>query len=370
MGKERSSVESVGFVMPFWKGKKVLITGHTGFKGSWISIWLQKLGAEVMGFSMEPPTSPNLFSQAEVGSDMQTTYGDIRDFNQLKQLICSFEPEIIFHMAAQSLVRKSYLDPLETFSTNIIGTANLFEAARSVDSLRVIINVTSDKCYDNKEWIWGYRENEPLGGSDPYSASKGCAELITTSYRSSFFSDGPSVASVRAGNVIGGGDWAEDRLVPDIIRSIVSNKIIFIRNPRSVRPWQHVLEPLYGYLLLAERMWFDGKEYGDSWNIGPGDQEAVSVETLLRLFENAWGESLNIQYDDKGNHPHEANYLRLDCSKAKLKLGWSSLLSVDTSIDWVVDWTRAYIQGEDMRRVTLNQISYFEEIIKEHSHHE
>ncbi|MFF2018099.1 CDP-glucose 4,6-dehydratase [Paenibacillus sp. NPDC058177] len=351
----------------FWENKRILITGHTGFKGSWLSLWLQKLGAQVTGYSLAPPTTPNLFTQAEVKNGMTSIYGDIRDLSLLKKTISEFDPEIIFHMAAQSLVRRSYQEPVETFSANVMGTVNLFEAARDAENLRAIINITSDKCYENKEWQWGYREIDPMGGYDPYSASKGCAELVTASYRRSFYNDQHKVAiaSVRAGNVIGGGDWAEDRLIPDLVRSIQANKSLKIRNPHSVRPWQHVLEPLYGYLLLAEKMWSNGEEYSDAWNIGPSDYDAISVEALLSLFQTGWKQKLNIQMDD-GNHPHEAGYLKLDCSKARLRLGWKSNLSIQQCVQWVVAWTYAYLQEENIREFTLDQITSFEELIKEH----
>ncbi|WP_342772989.1 CDP-glucose 4,6-dehydratase [Paenibacillus zeisoli] len=354
----------------FWKDKRVLITGHTGFKGSWLALWLQKLGAEVLGYSKEPSTNPNLFTQAEVGNGMTTVYGDICDLSLLTKTMAEFDPEIVFHMAAQSLVRKSYQEPVETFSTNVMGTVNLFEAARSASNLHVIINITSDKCYENQEWQWGYREIDPMGGYDPYSASKGCAELVTAAYRRSFFpvesynQHRVAVASVRAGNVIGGGDWAEDRLIPDLVRAIRSNQPLSIRNPNSIRPWQHVLEPLYGYLLLAEKMWERGAEFSDAWNIGPSDNDAIPVEAILHLFQRAWGENLNVQIDE-GNHPHEANYLKLDCSKARMQLGWKSTLSIQQCIEWVAEWTRTYMQEGNIREFTLRQISSFEEIIEE-----
>lgn len=371
MGYKRSSLEGMGIMRSFWENKRVLITGHTGFKGSWLSLWLQKLGAQVTGYSLAPPTMPNLFTQADVKNGMTTIFGDIGDLSLLKKTIAEFDPEIIFHMAAQSLVRKSYQEPVKTFSANVMGTVNLFEAARSAVNLRVIINITSDKCYENKEWQWGYREIDPMGGDDPYSASKGCAELVTAAYRRSFFPKENydlhkvAISSVRAGNVIGGGDWAEDRIIPDLVRSIQSNERLVIRNPHSVRPWQHVLEPLYGYLLLAEKMWNNGTEYDDSWNIGPSDNDAISVEALLNLFQEAWGQKLKIRVDD-GNHPHEANYLKLDCSKARQQLGWTSRLSIEQCMQWVAAWTRAYLQEEDIRDFTIDQISSFEELIKEH----
>ncbi|MFC5448775.1 CDP-glucose 4,6-dehydratase [Paenibacillus aestuarii] len=356
--------------MSFWYGKRVLITGHTGFKGSWLSLWLQRMGAEVVGYSAAPPTIPNMYSQVRVGDHMMSIYGDIRDLQQLQDTIRRYDPEIIFHLAAQSLVRESYLNPLETFSTNIMGTVNLFEASRSANNLRVLINVTSDKCYENNEWSRGYRESDPMGGHDPYSASKGCAELITSSYRRSYFSQGEhshhiSVSSVRAGNVIGGGDWAKDRLIPDIIRSIQSRQPLLIRNPSAIRPWQHVLEPINGYLLLAQKMWEHGTVFGDAWNFGPNEGDALSVSSLLEIFSRTWDEKLSVHVCEGTHNPHEAGLLNLDCSKATHQLGWRPYLPVRNAVEWLTNWYRAYFQEEDLRETTIKQIARYEEIIKE-----
>ena len=356
--------------MSFWKGKRVFVTGHTGFKGSWLSLWLQRLGAEVAGYSTTPPTTPNLFTQAKVGKNMYSFEGDIRELEKLKQSMLTFRPEIIFHMAAQPLVRKSYRDPIETFATNVMGTVNVFEAARSVAGLRVIINVTSDKCYENKESIWGYRENDPMGGFDPYSASKGCAELVTSAFRNSYFSmelygqHGVAISSVRAGNVIGGGDWAEDRLIPDSVLSILNNQPIILRNPQAIRPWQHVLEPLHGYMLLAENMWNDAVAFSGAWNFGPPDQQILPVEMLVKKLIDDWGKNIQLEIA-QGNQPHEAHYLKLDCSKARMVLGWNPVLTIENTIQWIVKWYQAYENSEDLHVSTMEQIVQYEELIKE-----
>ena len=280
----------------FWVGKVVLLTGHTGFKGSWLSLWLQSMGANVIGYALPPPTNPSLFISANVANDMTSIAGDMRDFPALLSVVEKYQPEIIIHMAAQSLVRHSYANPVETYSTNVMGTVHLLEAARQADSVRAIINVTSDKCYENREWIWGYRENEAMGGYDPYSNSKGCAELVAAAYRNSYFNPasfadhGVGLASARAGNVIGGGDWAEDRLIPDIMRAITQNKPASIRNPHAIRPWQHVLEPLSGYLMLAEKLWKNGAAFGEAWNFGPNDEDAKPVQWIVEQLTKSWGE--------------------------------------------------------------------------------
>ena len=349
--------------MGFWRGKKVLITGHTGFKGGWLSIWLKRLGAEVTGISLPPSSSPNLFEVANVADGMNSVNCDIRNLGDLKKAIKSYHPEVIIHMAAQALVRPSYVDPIETYATNVMGTANLFEAARSIDSIRVIINVTSDKCYENKEWIWGYREHDPMGGHDPYSSSKGCAELVTNAYRNSFFNNGRiSVASVRAGNVIGGGDWAKDRLIPDIVNGIIQGKPIAIRNPNAIRPWQYVCEPLHGYLLLAEKLWGQGQEFAESWNFGPDDDDVKSVRWIADYLCQKWGKAINWQNDSGDNHPHEAVYLKLDCSKAKIRLGWKPRLELATALDWCIEWYKAYQKGADLKVVSEDHVARYQGI--------
>lgn len=346
----------------FWRGKKVLITGHTGFKGSWLSLWLQKTGAEVVGFALAPPTSPNLFTVANVADGMSTVEGDIRSLGQLDAVIGEHKPDIVIHMAAQSLVRYSYDEPIETLETNVMGTANILESVRHSNSVRAILIITSDKCYENKEWVWGYRENEPMGGHDPYSSSKGCAELVTSAYRESYFSSGKSrivVASARAGNVIGGGDWAKNRLIPDIMAAFMQEQPVVIRNPESIRPWQHVLEPLSGYLLLIENIWEKGEKFSGCWNYGPADEDARPVMWIVERLKKMWGNNATYKIDNR-EHPHEATYLKLDSSKARQFLKWEPKLDLDTALEWVTVWYRVYQRGGDLRGITEAQISEYE----------
>ncbi|MCG2722929.1 MAG: CDP-glucose 4,6-dehydratase [Thermodesulfovibrionales bacterium] len=351
----------------FWKNKKVLITGHTGFKGSWLSLWLQTKGVNTIGYSPSPPTKPSLFEIANVSDGMISITGDVRDLDHLKSIIAEHKPEIVIHMAAQSLVRYSYNNPAETYSTNIMGTMNVLEAARCSDVVRVVVNITSDKCYENREWLWGYRENEAMGGHDPYSSSKGCAELITSAYRRSYFSDdnlpghGVAVATARAGNVVGGGDWAADRLIPDIMNAIMEKNPVIIRYPNAIRPWQHVLEPLCGYIDLAEELWHYGNEFAGAWNFGPNDEDARSVSWVADRLTNLWGDGASWKTDSI-QQPHEATYLKLDCSKAKSLLGWSPKLDLTTNLQWIVEWYRAYLQKKDMRRVTEAEIVQYEKL--------
>src|SRR5574340_511263 len=348
----------------FWAGKAVLLTGHTGFKGSWLSLWLQSMGAQVVGYALAPPTNPSLFEVAEVRKGMASIVGDIRDLEHLRAVFAEHKPEIVIHMAAQALVRRSYANPLETYSTNVMGTVNLLEAARPAGSVRAIVNVTSDKCYENREWVWGYRENEPMGGYDPYSNSKGCAELVTSSYRSSFFNLGNlaehrvSLASARAGNVIGGGDWAEDRLIPDIMRAIVQGKPVNIRNPHAIRPWQHVLEPLSGYLVLAQKLYEEGAAYGEAWNFGPNDEDAKPVSWIADRLTRAWGGGASWVLDGR-DHPREAHYLEVDCSKAKARLQWRPRWHLEDALRAIVEWHRSHHSGKDMREMTLGQIAAY-----------
>ena len=344
-----------------WSGKRVLLTGHTGFKGGWLSLWLQQKGVELCGIALEPPTKMNLFEDAHVERGMRSVIGDIRDANMLKQTFAEHRPEIVFHLAAQPLVRSSYEDPLRTYSTNVMGTANVLEVARKSEGLRAIIVITTDKCYENCEWEWPYRETDRLGGYDPYSNSKACAELVVSAYRNSFFNaadysrHGVAVATVRAGNVIGGGDWAEDRLIPDIMRAIMRGEPVRIRNPHAIRPWQYVLEPLSGYLMLAEKLWEDGAAYGEAWNFGPNDEDAKPVSWIVDRLTNTWGEGASWVLDD-GDHPHEAHYLKLDCSKAKSRLNWQPRWHLEDTLSAIVDWYHGRQTGEDMRAVTLRQI--------------
>lgn len=346
--------------MSFWNDKKVLITGHTGFKGSWLSLWLQNLGANVIGYSLSPPTVPNLFNIAAVKENMTSIEGDIRDYRCLVDVIKKFKPEIVFHLAAQSLVRKSYKDPIETFSTNIMGTVNLLEAIRYCDNVRVLINVTTDKCYQNKEWIWGYRETDSLGGDDPYSCSKACSELITSTFRRSFYQEEDIlIASARAGNVIGGGDWSADRLIPDIIESLICNKQILLRNPYAIRPWQHVLEPLSGYLMLAEQMWSLGNGYGEPWNFGPSDENMITVGELSERMISLWRSKIQCVYDNK-IQLQETQILKLDSSKANVKLRWKPILGIDDTLKWTVDWYKAFDSNDNMKKTTLQQIKNYQ----------
>ncbi len=305
----------------FWQDRRVFVTGHTGFKGTWLCLWLQHLGAKVTGYALAPETDPNLFDLASAGQDMESILGDVRDGGTLATALRDASPEIVVHMAAQALVRASYVKPVETFDTNIMGTVNLLEAVRDVSSVRAVVVVTSDKCYENREWVWGYREDEPLGGFDPYSSSKGCAELVTAAYRRSFFDcrktgSCVAVASARSGNVIGGGDWSTDRIVPDVIRALTTNQPAIVRNPHAIRPWQHVLEPLSGYLLLAEHLFESGASYAESWNFGPHTQDALPVCDLVDKLVRLWGEGANWALrPDSESQPHEATYLKLDSQK-------------------------------------------------------
>ena len=348
----------------FWRNKRVFVTGHTGFKGAWLSFWLQQLGAGLTGYALATTSSPSLFDLLRLRTLMRSVEGDVRDLNHLKAAMAEARPEIVFHMAAQSLVRMSYLDPVYTYSTNVMGTANVLEAVREVGGVRGVVNVTSDKCYQNRGQGLGYRESDALGGRDPYSSSKACAELITAAYRDSFFSEasksGPivAVASARAGNVLGGGDWAKDRLIPDSIRALSRQVPIPIRNLNAVRPWQHVLEPLRGYLLLAEKLWCHGAEFAEGWNFGPGDANAKPVSWVVERLVNLWGPDAS-WIPDVGEHPHEAQYLKLDSTKAKARLQWVCRLDIDQTIEWAVKWYRAFHAGEDPVQLTLSEITRY-----------
>lgn len=344
----------------FWAGKRVFLTGHTGFKGSWLSLWLQSMGANLHGLALMPPTTPALFDEASVGSGMTSTIGDIRDYNTVFAAIDACQPDIIIHMAAQPLVRYSYQAPVETYATNVMGTVHVLEAARQIASVKVIVNVTTDKCYENREWVWGYREDEPMGGYDPYSSSKGCSELVTNAYRQSFFQkDGIKLASARAGNVIGGGDWAIDRLVPDILRAFENNQPVTIRNPHATRPWQHVLEPLSGYLMLAERLYTENHAFDEGWNFGPHDEGAQSVQWIVEQMVEIWGNNADWQFDSS-THPHEANYLKLDTSKARKKLNWQPRWDLATALEKIIDWHRAWRNNTNMRTKCLQQIDEYQ----------
>ena len=349
----------------FWRGKRVFLTGHTGFKGSWLALWLQQLGAEVVGYALEAPTQPSLFDAAQVSKDMASIVGDVRDLEHLQQAMAEAQPDIALHLAAQPLVRYSYQHPVETYATNVMGTVNFLEAVRHTPSVRVAVVITSDKCYENREWEWGYRENEAMGGHDPYSNSKGCAELVTAAYRSSFFAPETygihqvAVASVRAGNVIGGGDWALDRLIPDMIKAFHQGQPVMIRNPHAIRPRQHVLEPLSGYLLLAENLWNSGPEFVGGWNFGPHDEDAKPVSWIVERLTALWSNGATWQLDG-GSHPHEANYLKLDCSKAKLRLGWEPRLTLADTLEWVVEFYQGYYNGQSARAIADAQIQRYQ----------
>jgi len=343
----------------FFQGKKVFVTGHTGFKGSWLSLWLNDLGAEVKGYALAPETKPSLFHIASVAGVIDSEIGDIRDLNQLKSSMALFNPDILIHMAAQPLVRLSYQEPVETYDTNVMGTVKVLEAARSCSNLKAIVSVTTDKCYENKEWLWGYRENEPMGGYDPYSSSKGCAELVTSAYRRSFMQEqGVGLASARAGNVIGGGDWSDDRLIPDILRAFEKNEPVIIRNPKSTRPWQHVLEPLSGYLTLAQKLYESPQEYAEGWNFGPQDDDVKPVGWILNHMVKQWGEGASWQLDQV-EHPHEAGFLKLDISKAKSRLNWKPIWHLEQTLEKIIHWHQAWLNKEDMNAVCLNEINQY-----------
>ncbi len=345
-------------VSALWSGRRVLVTGHTGFKGSWLSLWLHSLGAEVTGFALPPPTEPSLFEAARIGELVRHVEGDVRDLAALQKAVAEARPEVVFHLAAQPLVRLSYEEPVETYATNVMGTVHLLEAVRQASGVMAVVSITSDKCYENREWVWPYRESDPMGGHDPYSSSKGCAELVTAAWRSSYFAhEGPLLASVRAGNVIGGGDWAADRLVPDLVRAFEAGLSPLIRSPDSVRPWQHVLEALGGYLLLAERLLAGERDFAEGWNFGPADEDARPVSWIVDRMRAAWGGGAADALPDTGARPHEAGLLRLDCSKARAALGWRPALRLEQALDWIVGWHKAVGAGEDARAVTLAQIA-------------
>ena len=347
-----------------YKNKKVLVTGHTGFKGSWLSLWLLELGANVIGYSLEPPTQPNLFDSIKLKNKITHILGDVRDENHLFNVFKKYQPEFVFHLAAQPLVRLSYTEPKLTYETNVIGTINVLEAVRKTDSVRVCVVITTDKCYENKEWVYGYRETDSMGGYDPYSSSKACAELVVSAYRNSFFNSKDydkihniALSSVRAGNVIGGGDWGEDRLIPDCVKTLSKNKIINIRNPQATRPWQYVLEPLSGYLLLGSKMYKDGKRYSSAWNFGPNDNDIITVEEIVKSVTKNWG---NGDYKvDTSSQPHEAGLLKLDTSKARTFLGWKPIYNVCEAIKRTINWYKYFyksVEKEKLYKITVNDI--------------
>ena len=352
-----------------WQGKRVFLTGHTGFKGGWLALWLARLGAEVRGYALDPATDPNLFTAARVGAIVDDLRGDIRDAATLQSAMRSFAPEVVFHLAAQPLVRASYDDPILTYETNVIGTARVLDAIRRSSSVRAVVCVTSDKCYDNKEWPWGYRESDPLGGYDPYSSSKACAEIVAAAYRQSYFpvaklsEHGVALATARAGNVIGGGDWSADRLIPDLVRGFLSGQPVRIRRPNAIRPWQHVLEPLHGYIRLAEQLLARDPRFATAYNFGPSDDDARPVAWIAEKMTGFWGNGAKWVLDaDPG--AHEAGYLKLDASRARADLGWTPHLRLETALEWLVQWTRAWHSGADMHAFTLAQIEAYESLLQ------
>ena len=346
----------------FWKDKKVFLTGHTGFKGSWLSLWLASMGAKVTGYALAPNTMPNLFNVLAIDCLIENSHiADIRELEILQKAMSEAKPDVVIHMAAQPLVRYSYTNPVETYATNVMGAVHLLESTRTIDSVRATVVVTTDKCYENKEWVWGYRENEPMGGFDPYSNSKGCAELVTSAYRQSYFSYSNSinkVASARAGNVIGGGDWSEDRLIPDAVKAFEANLPLMIRNPLATRPWQHVLEPLSGYLILAQALYEQGSAFASAWNFGPRDEDNRSVQEVVELVISRWGGSACWKKEDS-DQPHEANLLKLDCSKAHAQLGWTPKWDLEIVTQKIVEWQKAFQAKENMQEVSLAQINQY-----------
>ncbi len=353
------TVESMELIdKNFWAGKRVFLTGHTGFKGSWMSLWLSSLGATVKGYALNPPTSPSLFKEANIDRVVESEIGDIRDQELLYKSMVEFNPDILIHMAAQSLVRRSYTAPIETYDINIMGTAKVLEVARYCDNLKAIINITTDKCYENEGHDKSYKEDDPMGGFDPYSSSKGCAELITSAYRRSFYkTKGVGLASVRAGNVIGGGDWADDRLIPDILRSFEKGKGVVIRNPKATRPWQHVLEPLSGYIVLAQKLYKDQNKFSEGWNFGPQEKDVKPVDWILDRIISKWpGSSWEL---DQNSNPHEEYFLKLDISRAKSKLGWKPVWELSQTLEKIIIWHKAWLNKENMQAVCLVEIEEY-----------
>jgi CDP-glucose 4,6-dehydratase len=353
----------------YWNRRRVFLTGHTGFKGSWLALWLHALGAEVTGYALAPPTQPSLFEQAGVAGVVHSICADIRDFARLKAALEECSPQVVIHMAAQSVVGRGYDDPIETYSSNVMGTVHLLEALRQLGQRCLVVNVTSDKCYENREWVWGYRENDPMGGHDPYSNSKGCAELVTSAYRDSYFPaeslerHGVALASARAGNVIGGGDWTANQLIPDLMRAFLAGQACRIRCPSAIRPWQFVLEPLRGYLLLAERLEQDAGRFATGWNFGPSEEDAKPVSWIADTMSRSWGSQASWTHD-QATHQHEAHTLKLDTSKARAYLDWHPVLPLNQALEWIVSWYRAFQQGSDLQCLTRGQIQRYEALLE------
>lgn len=344
----------------FWNEKRVLITGHTGFKGGWLAFWLKYVGAKVCGYSLPAESSPNLFEDLSLGNEIDSINGDIRDLTSFQNALNEFKPEIVFHLAAQSLVRKSYREPVETYSTNVIGTVNILETVRHTDFVKAVVIITTDKVYDNKEWVWGYRETDRLGGFDPYSNSKACAELAVSAYRNSFFAekDKTLIATARAGNVIGGGDWSEDRLIPDLFRSLIFGQPLEIRNPNSIRPWQHVLEPLSGYIKLAEKLYTGERLFAEAWNFGPDDKDSKPVGWILEEIRKIWNEPVNWNISTE-KQPHEARVLKLDNSKVRNLLGWEPKLCLTEALNLTAEWYKGFKDKTNLVELTKNQIDFY-----------
>ena len=347
-----------------WRGRRIFLTGHTGFKGSWLALWLNKLGAQVRGYALDPSTEPNMFSLASLGTTVDDIRGDIRDYSKLEASLTEFAPEVVFHLAAQPLVRRSYADPAGTYATNVMGTVHVLEAVRKTSSVRAVVCVTTDKVYQNQEWVWPYRETDPLGGYDPYASSKACAEIVCAAFRSSFFSPDRlhqhhvALATARAGNVIGGGDWSEDRLIPDLIRGFSAAQPVLIRRPNAIRPWQHVLESLHGYMMLAQQLLAQEARFASSYNFGPSDEDAWSVEQIANRLVEMWGNGASWVRDSEPS-AHESNILRLDASKARLELGWKPRLGIEQALEWTITWYQAWKRGEDMAQFTGKQIERY-----------
>ena len=363
MGLRPGTLEDLAMNRAFWAGKRVFLTGHTGFKGGWLSLWLADMGAEVHGYALAPPTEPNFFTVADLAARLAgSTLADIRDAETLTRAMQVARPDVVLHLAAQPLVRYSYAAPVETYAVHVLGTVNLLEAVRQTPGVRAVINVTTDKCYENREWVWPYRENEPMGGADPYSSSKACSELVTAAYRASFLAAaGIQLASARAGNVIGGGDWAADRLIPDFLRALDANRTLVIRSPRATRPWQHVLEPLAGYLALAERLCTEGAAFAEGWNFGPDDNDAQSVGWIVEyLCGRVPGAGWQC---DAAPQPHEANMLKLDSAKAKARLGWRPRWNLPAALARTLEWHQAWQSGADMTEASLAQIRSYESAV-------